>query len=190
VAVPNPPKVLGVRLPPTNPNADPGRAQAISVIESKMREFEPAKDMDMLIVLLQRKDDYIYPAIKRVGAVKLGMHTQCIQLDKALKERGQDQYFSNVALKVNMKLGGVNHRLDAQSMRWLVEKKTMMVGIDVTHPGPTSLPGTPSVAAVVASIDQDFAQFPASLRIQESRKEVRHPGRLSCASSDLTRCIV
>lgn len=48
----------------------------------------------------------------------------------------------------------------------------MMVGIDVTHPGPGSVRGTPSIAAVVASTDIGFAQFPGSLRIQETRKEV------------------
>lgn len=47
----------------------------------------------------------------------------------------------------------------------------MMVGIDVTHPGPGSREGTPSIAAVVASVDDSFVQFPASLRIQESKKE-------------------
>ena len=57
-------------------------------------------------------------------------------------------------------------------MRWLTKKKTMMVGIDVTHPGPGSREGTPSIAAVVASVDDSFVQFPASLRIQESKKEV------------------
>ena len=57
-------------------------------------------------------------------------------------------------------------------MRWLTKKKTMMVGIDVTHPGPGSRDGTPSIAAVVASVDDSFVQFPASLRIQESKKEV------------------
>lgn len=48
----------------------------------------------------------------------------------------------------------------------------MMVGIDVTHPGPMSREGTPSIAAVVASVDSSFVQFPASLRIQETKKEV------------------
>src|SRR6266571_4850956 len=52
-------------------------------------------------------------------------------------------------------------------MTWLNKKSTMMVGIDVTHPGPGSREGTPSIAAVVASVDQNFVQFPASLRIQK-----------------------
>jgi len=57
-------------------------------------------------------------------------------------------------------------------MRWLTKKKNMMVGIDVTHPGPGSRDGTPSIAAVVASVDDSFVQFPASLRIQGSKKEM------------------
>lgn len=32
--------------------------------------------------------------------------------------------------------------------------------------------GTPSIAGVVASVDGHFAQWPASLRLQESRKEM------------------
>ena len=63
-------------------------------------------------------------------------------------------------------------QLDPNAMRWLTKKPTMMVGIDVTHPGPGSREGTPSIAAVVASVDKDFVQFPASLRIQETKKEV------------------
>jgi len=95
-----------------------------------------------------------------------------MQLDKALNERGQDQYFSNVALKVNTKLGGMNHLLEEHAMKWLTKKMTMMVGIDVTHPGPGSREGTPSIAAVVASVDDSFVQFPASMRIQKSKKEM------------------
>lgn len=57
-------------------------------------------------------------------------------------------------------------------MTWLTKKKTMMVGIDVTHPGPGSREGTPSIAAVVASVDDSFVQFPASIRVQGTKKEV------------------
>jgi len=48
----------------------------------------------------------------------------------------------------------------------------MLVGMDVTHPGPGSTKGTPSIAAVVASIDSNYAQYPASMEIQESKKEM------------------
>ena len=42
----------------------------------------------------------------------------------------------------------------------------------MTHPGPGSTKGTPSIAAVVASCEPEFAQYPASMDIQESKKEV------------------
>lgn len=57
-------------------------------------------------------------------------------------------------------------------MTWLQKLPTMVMGIDVTHPGPGSLKGTPSIAAVVASCEKDFAQYPASMEIQETKKEV------------------
>lgn len=57
-------------------------------------------------------------------------------------------------------------------MNLLRKDMTMLVGIDVTHPGPGSVRGTPSIAAVVASVDGNYAQFPASMEIQESKKEV------------------
>jgi eukaryotic translation initiation factor 2C len=64
-------------------------------------------------------------------------------------------------------------KLEPNAMTWLTKKKTMMVGIDVTHPGPNSREGTPSIAAVVANVNDSFVQFPASLRIQQhSKKEV------------------
>jgi hypothetical protein len=56
----------------------------------------------------------------------------------------------------------------------------MLVGMDVTHPGPGSVKGTPSIAAVVASTDSNYAQFPASLRMQESKKEVCPPRQYHC----------
>ena len=39
--------------------------------------------------------------------------------------------------------------------------------------GPTSADGTPSLAAVVASIGPDFMQFPCSMELQTTGLEVR-----------------
>ena len=44
---------------------------------------------------------------------------------------------------------------------------------DLHQAGPTSADGTPSLAAVVASIDSDFVQFPCSMELQKSKEEVR-----------------
>jgi hypothetical protein len=73
-------------------------------------------------------------------------------------------------------------QLENSFMQWLTKKKTMLVGIDVTHPSPLSRKGTPSIAAVVASVDANFVQFPASLRIQQSKKEVSTLSDSDCHS--------
>ena len=181
-------KVMTVDLP--SPSQDTRtRSQAIRAIRDVLE-----RDLDLraghpkpsfVLVLLSGVDKYIYPGIKQLADVELGIHTVHMQLSKARDRRPnkQDQYFSNVVLKVNAKLGGVNHQLDDRSMLWLKgprggDLRTMVMGIDVTHPSPLSLPGTPSIAAVVASIDDRFAQFPASLALQKpdwnrESKEVR-----------------
>ena len=128
------------------------------------------------MVLLSSGDKHVFAGIKHLCDVFLDVHTVCVHSEKIRKDKGQLQYFANVALKFNMKLGGVNHGLDNDSMRWLRGEPTMMVGMDVTHPGPGSVRGTPSIAAVVGSVDDHFAQFPASMRIQVGRKEVSTPG--------------
>ena len=171
MAVPNPPKILPTQQLP-EPRQDPGRRKALEYVEEAIHKLgNPLPKM--VLFLLSRRDDFIYPGIKTLCDTKLGVHSICMQLDKALKDqRKQDQYFSNVALKANTKLGGINHTVDDRALGWLKTASTMVVGMDVTHPSPTSISGTPSVAAVVASVDDTFAQFPVSLRVQEGRKEV------------------
>jgi len=83
-----------------------------------------------------------------------------------------DHSQANIALKFNLKCGGVNQLLPAQKLGFLAQGKTMIVGIDVTHPAPKSLEGTPSIAGVVASVDGMYGQWPGSIRCQESRKEM------------------
>jgi len=170
-----PPRILAAPLLP--PSQDPTRSGSIDRIRQTIKknlDDDKGKKPSFILVLLSHVDNFIYPGIKRLGDVELRIQTVHMLLTKVLKDpKKQDQYFSNVALKLNTKLGGINHMLEAEAMKWLTSKKTMIVGMDVTHPGPTSVPGTPSIAAVVASVDDTFVQFPASVRVQKTKTEVR-----------------
>ena len=84
----------------------------------------------------------------------------------------QDQYCANVGLKINLKLGGENQTLRNSDHGLFANGKTMLVGLDVTHPSPGSARNAPSVAAIVASVNSVLAQWPAEIRIQPSRQEM------------------
>ena len=157
---------------------DPLRGEAVKAIRETLIKAYPKKPT-MILVILANGDKHVYNGLKHLLDVYMKVPSVCVQVAKFMKEKGQLQYFGNVALKINMKMGGVNHRLvdppgAAPTLTWLRDPKepTMLVGMDVTHPSPGSVKGTPSIAAVVATIDDNFAQFPASLRIQETKKEV------------------
>lgn len=163
------PRIYSVRLEPKAGDG-PIRRNSVNKIRDKLREMRPKPDF--LLVILSNGDRHVYSGLKHQADVIADMTTICVQVAKFRKERGQPQYFANVALKLNMKTGGVNHTLDQRHTTWLRQRPTMMVGIDVTHPGFGTVKGTPSIAAVVASVDQHFGQFPCSLRMQESKKEM------------------
>ncbi|KAJ7052794.1 argonaute-like protein [Mycena amicta] len=165
-----PPTTFREAMLPRKVFTDPTRDEAIKAVRAAIGTI-PTKPR-LVFVILSNGDKHVYSGIKHLCDSYLDIATVCVHAAKVRKEKGQLQYFANVALKVNMKTGGVNHGLDPQSMAWLKQKPTMLVGIDVTHPGPGSVKGTPSIAAVVASVDQHFAQYPASMEIQESRKEM------------------
>jgi eukaryotic translation initiation factor 2C len=167
--IPTPPLIAVAELPRKDPQ-DPTRSQAINAIRSALMatKQKPA----FLLVILSNGDKHIYSGLKHLCDVYLDVPNVCVQAARIRKDRGQLQYYANVALKVNMKLGGVNHIVDEVSISKLRQHPTMLVGMDVTHPGPSTVKGTPSIAAVVASADLRFSQYPASMRIQESKKEV------------------
>ena len=101
-------------------------------------------------------------------------------MDKTKLKGPEDERFpqvaSNIALKFNLKSGGTNHKLGDTSFPGLRPRHgqrcdVIVIGADVTHPGVGSREGTPSIAAVVGSTDDEFMHFPGSMRLQRSRKE-------------------
>lgn len=124
-----------------------------------------------LFIILPDDNAVLYDCIKYVCDVQLGVPNICSIGHKFSKEKGQIQYFSNVALKFNQKLGGINHSLEGNRLQPL-DNQTIVFGIDVTHPSPGSADSSPSIAGIVASVDQNFAQYPASIRTQKGRQEM------------------
>ncbi|SPO04370.1 uncharacterized protein DNG_07055 [Cephalotrichum gorgonifer] len=125
-----------------------------------------AGSLDLLLIILPTSNSQLYHPIKTCGDTKFGIHTICVVAEKLAKERGQDQYFNNVALKLNLKLSGRNQLVDSTRLGIINEDKTMVVGVDVTHPSPGSSRTAPSIAGMVASIDRYVSQWPGVLRIQ------------------------
>ncbi|ORY48823.1 Piwi domain-domain-containing protein [Leucosporidium creatinivorum] len=119
----------------------------------------------MLICFLPRKPCDEYATIKRFGDVDKGVATQCLFINKA--KRGNPQYYGNIALKMNVKMRGINSILDPASLGPIAEKPTMLFGVDVSHPSPGSL--SPSIAALVGSMDSKASLYGTTVRIQSSR---------------------
>jgi hypothetical protein len=84
--------------------------------------------------------------------VKKGLLNVCTLGLKFAK--ANDQYYANIALKFNLKLGGRNQYLNNNKIGIIAEGKTIVASIDVTHLTPGSASNAPSVAGIVAFVDQ------------------------------------
>ncbi|SJK96831.1 uncharacterized protein ARMOST_00077 [Armillaria ostoyae] len=112
----------------------------------------------------------LYTAVKHCGDIKRGVANQCLRVGKCRNAR--PQYWANVALKINAKLGGVNVIPDPKSAPIISDPRmpTIVMGADVMHPAPGSQ--SPSYASVVASIDSDGARYMAKTTLQLGRQEM------------------
>lgn len=127
----------------------------------------------LVVIVLPRADHaFAYSSIKYNGDVKFGLHTVCMQYAKVSRQSKRDQYIANVTMKLNLKLGGVNHQLPTQKLGMLSKPGTIIFGMDVTHPSPGSQEGAPSIAAVVSSVDNLYGQWPAQIRAQTGGQEM------------------
>jgi eukaryotic translation initiation factor 2C len=130
--------------------------------------------IQLFVIILSEKDTSgVYAKIKQMGDCTYGVHTSCVvarQFGKA-----SPGYFANVGLKINLKAGGVNHKLK-EEFSILKDGKTMIVGYDVTHPTNMAIrkggPEPPSLVGFVSSIDSDLGQWLALSWEQTSRQEM------------------
>ncbi|OAX82129.1 hypothetical protein ACJ72_03524 [Emergomyces africanus] len=161
LAVPAPSRPIVVNVQRNQPLED-------ITLDPIFAEIRQQSRVRLVLVILPFESPPIYSQVKYRGDIKDGIHTICVVADKFKKN--QPQYFANVALKFNLKLGGINHKLQPSKLGVISEGKTMVVGIDVTHPAPGSLDTAPSIAAMVASVDKHLAQWPACIRLQRQAR--------------------
>ncbi|KAL4890621.1 ribonuclease H-like domain-containing protein [Aspergillus ambiguus] len=164
---------IGVNINPPHP----GRRILVNrdddfeaVIDQAVCELVSKQQPKLIMGILPFNDAGYYSAVKRACDIKYGVLNINVLAERL--RTANDQYIANVGLKFNLKLGGVNQTLDRKELGIIGEGKTMLAGIDVTHPSPGSSPDAPSIAAVVASTDATLGQWPAQLRIQKSRQEM------------------
>ncbi|KAL9962339.1 hypothetical protein ACROYT_G031433 [Oculina patagonica] len=125
------------------------------------------QDLQLIMAVLPDKDKDLYSEIKRVGDNVLGIATQCVQ--SKLVQQAKPQVCANISLKINSKLGGVNHVIDPSVKSPVFREPVIIFGADVTHPSPTEN-GIPSIAAVVASMDANATKYRALNRAQRHEK--------------------
>ncbi|KAK4800022.1 hypothetical protein SAY86_025387 [Trapa natans] len=131
------------------------------------------KDVDLLIVILPDNNGSLYGDLKRICETDLGLVSQCCLTKHVFKK--SKQYLANVALKINVKVGGRNTVLvDALSRRipLVSDRPTIIFGADVTHPHPGE-DTSPSIAAVVASQDwPEVTKYAGLVCAQAHRQEL------------------
>ncbi|RDX61992.1 Protein argonaute 2, partial [Mucuna pruriens] len=110
-----------------------------------------------------------YKCLKWIAETKVGIVTQCCLSVNA--NEGKDQYLTNLALKINAKIGGSNVELINRLPHFEGEGHVMFIGADVNHPASRDI-NSPSIAAVVATVNWPAAnRYAARVYAQGHRDE-------------------
>ncbi|KAM0897314.1 hypothetical protein ACQ4PT_022671 [Festuca glaucescens] len=161
-------------LPPLNARPDQVERALKARYHDAMNVLGPQRrELDLLIGILPDNNGSLYGDLKRVCEIDLGIVSQCCCAKQVFKMN--KQIHANLALKINVKVGGRNTVLvDALSRRipLVTDRPTIIFGADVTHPHPGE-DSSPSIAAVVASQDwPEVTRYAGLVSAQAHRQEL------------------
>jgi len=141
---------------------------------NSVTEFYKAEKANFNFVILPDKNAQRYEEIKRIAETYDFCYTQCLVSSNVVKLTNAS-FVSNLLLKINAKLGGKNWKLNISKQNLsnglLSDKPTILLGIDVSHPGATDLE-SPSIVSVVGSTDYDFVKYKTIISHQNRREEI------------------
>uniref|UniRef100_A0A803LRK3 Uncharacterized protein n=1 Tax=Chenopodium quinoa TaxID=63459 RepID=A0A803LRK3_CHEQI len=141
----------------------------VDAMFEKLQDKLPDQPEFILCVLPDRKISNLYGPWKLRSLSNFGLVTQCVCPVKIT-----ERYLTNVLIKINAKLGGMNSLLAIEEPCYVPHVKdipTMIVGMDVSHGSPGS--SDPSIAAVVGSVYWPLiSRYRAAVRAQSPRTEI------------------
>lgn len=123
--------------------------------------------LQFIFCVLPDMKKQLYGEIKRVADNVIGVVTQCVQ-SKFVRDP-KPQVISNISMKINAKLGGINHIICKDMQAPVFKEPVIVFGADVTHPQAGDKV-SPSIAAVVASVDLEASSYTAIVRAQVTKK--------------------
>jgi eukaryotic translation initiation factor 2C len=149
------------------------RAPPVVRVEKMLDQIQsklPGAPKFLLCLLPERKNSDLYGPWKRKNLAEFGVVTQCLA-----PTRVNDQYITNLLLKINAKLGGLNSKLSIEVMPnipMVSKVPTIILGMDVSHGSPGHS-DVPSIAAVVSSRQwPSISRYRASVRTQSPKTEM------------------
>ncbi|XP_025198780.1 protein argonaute-2-like [Melanaphis sacchari] len=145
-----------------------GRISEINTLIGNKFTMLKSQKVELVVVIIPDCPTGIYAAIKQKSELEIGILTQCIKSKTMLRMNPSTS--TNILLKINSKLNGINHTLANKSSPPSMEG-AIIFGADVTHPSPEQTT-IPSVAAVAASHDVYGSQYNMEWRLQSPKVEI------------------
>ena len=159
---------------PVIETGEPDIANSVEKLwNSVARKCTPPERPQILFFVVNAKSTDPYNRLKKNCDCRFGVVSQVLQ--GAHVQKNQAQYIGNVLMKVNAKLGGFSFRSLSAGAKpntsyTHFKVPTMIIGGDVSHPGPGSLGA--SMAALTISLDKFGGRYAAACQSNGSRIEM------------------
>nr|AUI38421.1 argonaute 7 [Dermatophagoides farinae] len=156
------------------------RIKNLNDIENVLKKLKTECKIEFCFVVVPEHHNYltpsdIYNAASSIGCKDLGLKIQCLNGFRVANVPGG--YFNNLLFEVNGNLGGQNTVVEPRYFQQQIGAKiqlneTMIIGIDVNHPGffECSQNFRVSIAAAVGTTNVEMTDFGNCFRIQKRER--------------------
>ncbi|KAF9764467.1 Protein argonaute 1 [Nosema granulosis] len=131
-------------------------------------EIVQQSNAQICFVVLPDRGSSRYEEIKRRTETETRTITQCL-LEKNVEKLTKPPFVGNLLLKINTKLGGINSVLTSYGP--ILGEPTLVIGVDVNHPGIGDL-NSPSIVAIVGSMNATMTSYKTIIKQQDRRQEI------------------